>query len=373
MNARPLTSYAIICYLLLISCHASKQAQVQTGEMLIRPSDNRLQYEGRVLKTPEVSTLYWSGTTVRFRFYGTGVKALLEDYNGQNYFNIIVDHNNIRRIRIDSLKQYYSLADNLPEGEHTIELFKRTQIHKEYKRGYAKLYGFQLNVGSRLLSPPTVKKRKIEFYGNSITCGHAIEDTTGGDSGASTYENNYLSYAALTARHYDAQYSCIAKSGIGLMVSFGQLIMPEMYNRLNPFDSTSLWNFSTYQPDVVVVNILQNDAGIVNRPEYEQYKIRFGSKPPSKSFIISSYQHFISELRGHYPKAYIICALGSMNATQQGSVWPAYVDEAVANLKDKKIFTHFFPYKNSPGHPRVKDHQVMADSLIHFIDTNIKW
>src|SRR3982751_2844607 len=107
MNAKSLTSYSLLCYLLLVSCHASKQAQVQRAVGFIAPSDERLQCEGRVLNTPEVSTLFWSGTTVRFRFYGTGVKALMEDYNGQNYFNIIVDHDKIRRIRIDSLKQYY--------------------------------------------------------------------------------------------------------------------------------------------------------------------------------------------------------------------------------------------------------------------------
>jgi hypothetical protein len=235
------------------------------------------------------------------------------------------------------------------------------------------LYGFELDKGARVLNPPPLKRRKIEFYGNSITCGHAIEDTTGGDSGASMYENNYLSYGALTARHYGAQYSCIAKSGIGLMVSFGALIMPEMYKLRNPFDSTDLWDFSAYTPDIVVVNLFQNDAGIVKRPEYIEFKKRFGQEAPSEDFIIRSYSNFIAELRKRYPKTTIICALGSMNTTQEGSQWPGYVEKAVASLQDQKVFTHFFKYKNTPGHPRVNDHKLMAESLIEFIDSHVKW
>jgi hypothetical protein len=39
----------------------------------------------------------------------------------------------------------------------------------------------------------------MEFYGNSITAGYAIEDFSGNDQPDSTYTNNYLSYAAITA------------------------------------------------------------------------------------------------------------------------------------------------------------------------------
>jgi hypothetical protein len=265
------------------------------------------------------------------------------------------------------------LAENLAPGQHTITLFKRTQIHQEYKRGWTRLYGFVLPAGSKIDKPAALPKRKMEFYGNSITCGHAIEDTTGGDSGASLYENNYLSYAAQTARHFDARYRCIAKSGIGLMVSFGALTMPEMYDRINPFDSTSSWNFKSYQPDIVVVNLLQNDAGIVTRPEYEHFKKRFGTEPPKEDFIIKSYQHFIRQLRGHYPKAHIICVMGGMGITVEGSPWPGYVRKAVEGLQDTRVYTHFFPFMGRAGHPRVKDQEAMANSLINFIDNTIKW
>lgn len=339
----------------------------------VRFNDAHLQYEGRITQDNEATVFYWPGTTVTICFNGTGIKAVMKDFNGQNFFNVIVDNNEPVRIKIDSVKKTYTLAENLPKGKHTVTLFKITQAHIEYKRGFTRFYGFETDAGTKLLSPPPYAKRAMEFYGNSITCGHGIYDSTGGDRGANIFENNYISYAALTARHFKSRYRCIAKSGIGIMVSFGTLIMPEMYDRTNPFDSTSRWNFSQYKPNIVVVNLLQNDQGIVKRPEYEHFIKRFGTTAPNKEFIIAAYQKFIQQLRGKYPHANIICVMGSMDATREGSEWPGYVQQAVKNINDAKIYTHFFKYKGAPKHPLVKDHEVMAESLIGFIDKNIKW
>lgn len=217
------------------------------------------------------------------------------------------------------------------------------------------------------------KRRKIEFFGNSITCGYAIEDSSGKDRGTSPYENNYLSYAAITARHFDAEYYCTARSGIGVLVSWFPQIMPEMYNLLDASDPKSHWDFSKYTPDVVVVNLFQNDSWLVKSPTNEQFKARFGTTAPTEAQIIRAYADFIKTLRSTYPKAQIICALGSMDATATGSPWPGYIDKAVATLKDDRIYTHFFACKNTPGHPNIKEQQTMADDLIKFIDQKIEW
>ena len=359
--------------LLLLACSIGVQGLAQKDVNFLPWNDKHIQYEGRVGTLADAAALYWSGTMATIRFTGTGASVVLQDYNGQGWFNIIVDGSKITKIRIDSVKKQYTLAENLAPGKHTITLFKRTQIHKEYKRGWTRLYGFELAAGSKVDKPAALPKRKMEFYGNSITCGHAIEDTTGGDSGASLYENNYLAYGAVTARHYGARYRCIAKSGIGLMVSFGALIMPEMYDRINPFDSTSTWNFKNYQPDIVVVNLLQNDAGIFTRPEYEHFKKRFGTTAPPGDSVVLAYRRFIAQLRGRYPKAHIICVLGSMGITANGSLFPVYVQKAVEGLHDAKVYTHFFPFMGRAGHPRVKDQEAMSRSLISFIDNTIKW
>ena len=199
-----------------------------------------------------------------------------------------------------------------------------------------------------------------------------MEDTIT-DSPVGYFENNYVSYAALTARHFNAQYSCIAKSGIGITISWFPLIMPEMYDRLDPTDSTSKWNFTRYTPDVVVINLLQNDSWLTNNPKHDQFKKRFGTTAPDSSFIIQAYKDFVQNIRSKYSKAAIICALGNMDGTKEGSPWPRYVQGAVAALHDEKIYTLFFPYKNRPGHTKTGEQKAMANSLIQFIEQRIRW
>ena len=149
--------------------------------------------------------------------------------------------------------------------------------------------------------------------------------------------------------------------------------MPELYDRLIPTDSNSKWDFSLYRPDVVVVNLFQNDSWLVNITEHPEFIKRFGDKNPDEAFIISAYQEFIAGLRVHYPAANIICTLGSMDATKDGSLWPGYVQKAVASLKDENVYTHFMPYEESTAHPNVQQQKNMANSLIEFIEKTIEW
>src|SRR5690606_34213983 len=127
--------------------------------------------------------------SVMIRFTGKEISAYLKDERGDNYLNIILDGDSIRHIRLDSVKRKYILASGLDSNEHTIELIKRT----EWDKGVTTFYGFELSSASVLPLPPA-HKRVIEFFGNSITAGYAIDDTTGGDSPDSTFTNNYYTY-----------------------------------------------------------------------------------------------------------------------------------------------------------------------------------
>lgn len=343
--------------------------QTAFAQSIIKSNDSHIHYMGRVKVNVDSSELSWSGNSITINFHGTGVKALLRDQSGINYFKVIVDGKPLPDIQIDSVKHLYTLASGLPAGAHQLVLFKRT----EWVFGKTWFYEFQLDANTSIGKAPATKKRKIEFYGNSITCGYAVLDTAGKDRGTAPFEDNYLSYAAITARHFDAEYSCIARSGIGVLISWFPQIMPEMYDRIDGGDENSKWDFSQYKPDVVVINLFQNDSWLVVQHEYPEFKHRFDTTAPTDMQIIAAYESLVKNIRNKYPRARIICALGSMDATREGSVWPGYISKAVENIRDKKITTHFFPYKNTGGHPSQSEQQAMADDLIHYIETNIKW
>ncbi len=363
MKAKKLIKLLVLLPIFISSCSKSQPVFINT--------DNpNIEYMGRMSTVDStVKEIYWPGSSIKIYFKGTSVKALLQDEHGDNYFNVIIDNDSIKLLRPDTVKKYYILAENLSEGAHSVEIFKRT----EWNIGKTWLYGFELGKNSKIISPEEPKNRMIEFYGNSITAGYANEDFTG-DSPDSIFTNNYLTYSALTARHYHAKYSCIAKGGIGIMVSWFPLIMPEMYNLLNPTSPKTLWDFTKETPDIVVINLFQNDSWIVEMTDSKEYEYRFGNKPsPKEDYIVQSYRKFVQLIRDEYPNAHIICTLGSMDITRKGSPWPGYVEKAVRSMSDEKIYVHFFPYKNTSGHPKVKDHAKMAESLIKFIDEHIKW
>jgi len=340
-----------------------------TAELKIPSNSNMIHYMGRISHSDSASVFYWSGTSAQINFEGTSVKAMIQDETGNNYYNVIIDQDSVIMIRPSKNKEPVTLAENLTEGKHSIQLFKRT----EYDRGKTNFYGFELNSGAKLLAPDPMSKRKIEFYGNSITCGYAVDDTSGRDRSDSIFTNNYLSYAALTARHFEAEYHCIGKSGIGITVSWFPYLMADIYDQLEPLNENSSWDFSLYTPDVVVIHLLQNDSWLVNMPDHESFKHFFGTEKPSEEFIISAYRNFVSQLREHYPAAQIICTMGGMDATREGSPWPGYVETAMKQLNDPNIFTYFMPFKNTGGHPNKAEQEVMAEGLIQFMNENIQW
>jgi hypothetical protein len=355
----------LVIFFILVACVAR-----ETGSYSVKhfdAVDEKIRITGRVLIQDSV-TIYWPGTSVKVRFNGTTLKAHLRDEAGKNYFNVIIDGDSLHMIQMDTIKRFYTLAHDLPPGDHTIELVKRN----EWDNGKTWFYGMQVTRGD-LLDLPQRNGRVIEFFGNSITAGYAIDDTTGGDSPEGTFTNNYYTYAAQTARHFDADYYCTVKSGIGIMISWFPMIMPELYDRLDPADSLSKWDFKKVQPQVVVINLMQNDSWLVNMNDHESFKRVFGMIPPSGSQITAAYKDFVRTIRNVYPDAHIICALGSMDATKKGSPWPSYVSSAVNQMNDPKIHTLFFPHTNKSGHPRRTDNDVMAKELISFIESKTDW
>jgi hypothetical protein len=342
------------------------------AQTIIKPNHKQINYEGRVNLNADSTSIYWPGTSININFKGAEIiKAKLKSTMENAYFYVIIDDSIYTKIEVikDEPARFYQIANNLSAGAHRLTLTKLSNSTSANQ-----FYGFEFSDGTEILEASKLTKRKIEFYGNSITAGHGVDTPTGlSDSGEPKYFNNYYTYAAITARHFKAQYMSTSRSGIGVTVSWFPEIMPETYDRINPLDGNSKWDFKNYQPDVIVINLLQNDSWIVNQPNNPQFKARFGTQKPTDDFIINAYKNLISNIRKNNPKATIICALGNMDATKEGSKWPGIIKLATDQLNDSKIFNVVFPFKNTPGHPKRNEQAAMAKQLIAFIEEHVKW
>ncbi|QJR82378.1 SGNH/GDSL hydrolase family protein [Alteromonas pelagimontana] len=334
------------------------------------PADNpAFQYVGRIDFTdPKAPLLSWPGSQVKTTFTGSSVSVILDDDSGNNYYNIILDGNSDAPYVINALqgKHVYWISSALADTSHTIEIYKRT----EGEEGATRFLGLDIPDSATVKAPPAAPKRKIEIYGDSITSGMGNEGIFNGRDDLPSQKNHYLSYGAIAARELNAQLHTISQSGIGVLVSWFGFTMSDFYDQLIAVgNNDTQWNFDSWTPDVVVVNLFQNDRALFLD------KQRLNPTPSDKDFI-NAYADFIKTLRGQYPEAKILCALGSMDASAQESKWPEIIRQAVAKQQqagDKDIDTLIFPFTGYTQHPRVMHHQQNAALLAAKIREMTGW
>lgn len=336
----------------------------------VRPDHAHLQYTGRIdFSDAAAPVLSWPGSSIEGNFTGGTLAVKLRDQYGKNYFNVFIDGDLAHPVvvRAEQGGKTYPIATGLPPGQHRFLITKRT----EGEEGATAFEGLELADDAALLPPPKRKERRIEFFGDSITSGMGNEAPDEGADHQLGEKNNFLSYAAITARDLDAEAHVISQSGIGVMISWFPFTMPDFYDQLNAVgDNDSKWDFSRWTPDVVVINLMQNDSWLVDREK------RLLPMPDDRQRV-QAYKRFVERIRALYPRAYIVCALGSMDAVRAGSKWPGYVRAAVEEIqgerKDSRIDTLFFEFTGYQAHPRVKQHQANAARLAAFIRAKMGW
>lgn len=326
-------------------------------------------YTGRIdfadKKAPSIS---WAGTSIKANFTGTSLAIKLDDQFGKNYFNIFVD-GEIQHPYVLEAKQgeqTYVISTALTPGNHSLEIYKRT----EGEEGATAFKGVVIDADARLLPPPARPTRRIEIYGDSITTGMGNEGPDNGLDHLLTEKNNYWAYGAITARNVNAELHTISQSGIGIMISWFPFIMPQFYDQLSAVgNNDSKWDFTQWTPDLVVINLFQNDSWLTDRDKKLQ-------PHPTDAQKIQAYVNFVRSIRAKYPNAQIVCALGSMDATATPK-WPGYITAAVERMRkehgDKKLDTIFFEFTGYGQHPRIAQHKANAEKLTAFIKKKMNW
>ena len=132
----------------------------------------------------------WPGSSISVRFKGTGISAAIRPVypmETDTWLNIII--NNEAPIPINICRDgVYNLVSGLPDAEHEITLYKRTGASS----GELQFLGFiPFNEGCLLL-PPARLPRRIEFIGDSITCGYGNEAPDAEAGYKPEQENNYM-------------------------------------------------------------------------------------------------------------------------------------------------------------------------------------
>ena len=351
----------LICIISLIGFLLYAQSPVSAEDPLI-------EYTGRIdFSKPEAPSFAYSGVSIRACFEGSRAVAILEDEKGENFYNVILDGEVVRTIHTAKGEHTYVLADGLTGTNHEIELFKRTEV----SFGKTTFRGFELESGATLKPLFTKRNHLIEFIGNSITCGYGNEGLNGETFGPET-ENHYLTYAAITARNFNARHIAVSKSGIGIYRNYdgpaegNEDCMPNFYDRIFLYDETPKYDFAE-QPDVVCINLGTND---------------FSTIGGDSALYVSNYLRLINTLQTKYDHPRIVCLLGSMmngDVLEEVRGYLKYIVET-ANDKGNGSVT-FFEMSLQTGdlgigidsHPTVAQHQKNAAELTEYLSALMGW
>ncbi|MCP8900785.1 GDSL-type esterase/lipase family protein [Gilvimarinus xylanilyticus] len=354
---------------LLVVVFAFCGAWGASAQTLITPDQTQhFSYQGRIdFSDPAAPVLSWPATRIDMRFEGTEIAVLLDDNTGNNFYSAYIDRDWSHPILLDLLpgKHRYGVADNLPAGEHQLTLVKRT----EGEEGLTRFGGVDLGEGAKALPAPELPERRMEIYGDSITSGMGVMAPLTAGDGDLADKNAFMSYGAITARALGADYRAISQSGIGVMISWFDFIMPDFYDQLTADgDNDSQWDFSQWAPQVVVVNLMQNDSWLVEDRL---------DPVPTEAERIAAYVDFLQSIHSRYPNALMVAALGSMDATKEGSPWPEYIEKAVQQMReqypDGRFETVFFPFTGYGQHPRVVHNRANAELLTALIKEKMDW
>ena len=306
---------------------------------------------------------FWaSGVYIKAKFKGSYCEIIFNDEEqygkDHNIFDVSIDGREPERIRSFGKNNSVVVAQNLAGKEHTIEIVRDT----EAKQGYTEFIGFRCE---DLLPLPPKPARKIEFIGNSITCGFG-NDISGfkcGEGEWYDHHNANKSYGPFTARALNAQYHLSSHSGIGMIHSCCnmKIVISDIYEYLNLYEGPAKWDFTQYIPDVVTICLGQND-GVQDSVEF-----------------CEAYKNFISIVRGHYPDAQIVLLTSPMGDSLLTATIKNYLRGIVNDVKasgDLKIDKFYFSRQYISGcdyHPDIEEHKMIAAELIPFLKEKMGW
>lgn len=327
---------------------------------------------GRTLMRNGTLWLGYSLTGAEFDFDGTSLSAeITTDWvndeawkeNFQPYMAVLVNGKLSKRFAVSEGTAQYELYRSEKAEKVRIRLVKLSE------NAFSKVGVLSFSADGKLTATKPCSERRIEFVGDSITCGFGIEGRSVCDNFRTSTENPLINYASLTANELGAEYQLTSWTAIGVYSNSvkdesvtepdNAWTMPVIYDYTDKAVDGMLgnepekWDFSRFAPQLIVVNLGTNDKDFTR------------GIPERTAAFENCYREFIAHIREKNPQAHIICALGAM-----GRELLPQVENAVKMLSDERITSLGFEVQReedgigSEWHPSAVTHRKMADKLI---------
>ncbi len=219
---------------------------------------------------------------------------------------------------------------------------------------------------------------KLEFIGDSITCGYGIEGVWEKDTFTTQQERPDKAYAFLTAKALNAEVQLCSWSGIGITSGYVDpetTTLPDtnwLMQGVWPYTDKTLalrlgtepevWDSKAYyEPDVVIINLGTNDISWVRGKEDRRLN------------YVAALRLLMEAVHRRSPDAKIICCIGVMGEVLNTSVKEAvelFSKDFPSVKTDCLLYTEQKPEDGigTDWHPSPVTHKKMAVELISLIE-----
>lgn len=309
--------------------------------------------------------LLGSASSIEFSYKGNSCEFNMESvdtWKHHNYYVLEIDGFYKGRFTIDSIGIEKVKIEETKDTIHHVKVFKAT----EAANGKVLFDGSGI---TNLVPFSAESKKRIEFIGNSITCGMGNDLTIPCHSTDFWFDqhNAYWAYGPVLARELNADFLLSSVSGYGMYRNWNdehesEPNLPEVYENLNLDKDTSKVFNTDFQPDLVSICLGTNDLSDGDGKK--------GRLPFNEEKYIANYIKFIKTIYNRYPDTQLVLLNSPMVSGEKNDVFMAClkrVKEAFETDTVHKPIT-IFEYKpmepqGCDYHPDVEDHKFMAQQL----------
>ncbi len=291
---------------------------------------------GRTTDVRSPLTLFWTASGIELNVKASELRVLIEaDYgNFEPWLDILIDGARTQRLMLQKGKQeicVFRMMD--PSVTRHVLILRDTPAMPKDDQTLLQIHGISTD-GSFEELPS--RDMKIEFIGDSITSGEggcgAVGEMTW-NSGCFDCVDNYT---FMTARELNAEYHVLSQSGYGIFCDWRGWTggaMPLYYtqvcglahgSRNEALGAGTDWDFSAWQPDVILVNLGTNDDGSftfagqwINGNEFlDPMRLNPDGTPNAEDLghVEDAAVNFLKLLRAKNPEAQILWVYGMVGS-----------------------------------------------------------
>ncbi len=323
-------------------------------------NNDKIRIRGRHTEVDGMLAFDWTNSGIAFNFEGSGFILSLGAYSADipAYLRVIIDGKRHQRFAVVNGSEKI-IIEGLADKRHRVEILKVTEGEAKLLMNTIELIGN----GASLRKPPFNSPRKIEFIGDSMTCGYGVLASKDAPDYQTFQQDGTYTYAYLTVEKLGAEARYLCASGKGIVC-----------NCDGNYDDVRAGQYCSYQsrtggecndgwtPEVVVMNIGTNDCG----------------GPAPKEQFEEAARALIAKERARYENAQIIWVYGMMNRDYKDVLRKVIRD--IQKTDDKVHFLYVVDpiFENDEelganGHPNVRASIRVARMLTKKIRSLTGW